>query len=380
MVTERRRMGRVTAVSTSSPRPPPRDGGRPTHSGAAMTKLDIESHARESRTPSSREATRAAQGPIGTFAGRIVREANLLIIPMILLIVALSFFSDAFFTGHNLTNILRTAAIFVILGVGQTFVITSKNIDLSIGSMMALVLCVTASLIIVQDWSPHLAVPFAIAMGAVLGVLNGMVVTKLKVPALLATLGGLIAYRGAVQEFMYGGQYVGLPEQILILGRGMWGPVPVPVAIAGFCVALGWLLFRYTRFGRYTVAIGSNEEAARRAGINVDRWTIGVFAFQGAMVGVAALVLMGRMNAANPNMGQLNELHVIAGVVLGGTLLFGGIGTILGTVLGLLFIGVLENGLLLAGAGFYWQQIFLGLLIILAVASQMLRIKLQGRH
>nr|WP_246220867.1 ABC transporter permease [Phytoactinopolyspora mesophila] len=315
-----------------------------------------------------------------SLVGRFFREANLLILPTIVLVIGLSFFSDAFLTGNNLTNILRTAAIFVILGVGQTFVITSKNIDLSIGSMMALVMCVTAELIMLHGMPVMLALPFAMLMGSALGVLNGVVVTKLKVPALLATLGGLIAYRGAVQEFMYGGQYRGFPEEILIMGRGSWGPVPVPVAIAAVCALLGWLLFKYTRFGRYTIAIGSNEEAARRAGIRVDRWKIAVFAFQGAMVGIAALVLMGRMNAANPNMGEMNELHVIAGVVLGGTLLFGGIGTILGTVLGMLFIGTLENGLLLAGAGFYWQQIFLGILIVLAVASQMLRVRLQGRY
>lgn len=313
-------------------------------------------------------------------AGRFFREANLLIAPTILLVIALSLFSDVFFTSHNITNILRTASIFVILGVGQTFVITSANIDLSIGSMMALVMALTAELLIVHDLPTVLAFIFAVAVGALLGVLNGLIVTKLKVPALLATLGGLIAYRGAVQQFMYGGQYVGFPDSVVILGRGMWGPVPVPVGIAAISAAFGILLLRYTRFGRYAVSIGSNEQAARRAGINVDRWKIAVFAFQGAMVGIAGMVLMGRMNAANPNMGALNELHVIAGTVLGGTMLFGGYGTVLGMVLGMVLIGILENGLLLAGAGFFWQQIFLGALIVLAVASQEFRQRLVGRH
>lgn len=311
---------------------------------------------------------------------RFLLESNLLILPMILIVVGLTLFTDTFLSGNNLMNIARIASVFIILGVGQTFVITSANIDLSIGSMMALVMSLSATLIMIYELPVAVAFVFSILVGALFGVFNGLVVTKLKVPALLATLGGLIAYRGAVQQFMYGSYYAGFPDSVLVLGRGQWGPIPVPVVIALGTAVVGALLFRYTRFGRYTIAIGSNEEAARRAGIAVDRWKIAIFAFQGALVGLAGMVLMGRMNAAHPNMGEMNELHVIAGVVLGGTLLFGGLGTILGTVLGMLFIAILENGLLLAGAGFFWQQIFLGLLIIIAVASQMLRVRLRGRY
>lgn len=305
-------------------------------------------------------------------------EANLLIIPTIVFVIGLSLFSEQFLTTNNILNIMRTAAVFVILGVGQTFVIASANIDLSVGSMMALVMALTATLIMGPGVPVLVAILFAMAIGAVFGTLNGLIVTKLKVPALLATLGGLIAYRGAVQQFMYGGQFTGFPDGIVVLGRGMWGPVPVPVAIALMAAIAGSLLLRYTKLGRYAIAIGSNEEAARRAGIKVDRWKVAIFAFQGGTVGLAAVVLMGRMNAAHPNMGEMSELHTIAGVVLGGTLLFGGFGTMFGTVLAMLFISILENGLLLAGAGFFWQQIFLGVLIIIAVATQMLRLRLKG--
>lgn len=340
--------------------------------------VDIVDTEEEAHEPEDQPRTTTSR--ILSSAGRLLRESNLLILPTILLIVLLSLLSDVFLTQHNLTNIARTASVFVIMGVGQTFVITSANIDLSIGSMLALVMGVTAELIIVQGLNFPLAMLFAAGMGAAIGALNGVIVTKLKVPALLATLGGLIAYRGAIQQIMYGGQYVGFPEPFVIMGRGMWGPIPVPVAIAAACVVLGVVLLRYTRFGRYTIAIGSNVEAARRAGIAVDRWTIAVFAFQGVLVALASMVVMGRQDAANPNLGTLNELHVIAGVVLGGTLLFGGYGTIGGMVLGMLLIGILENGLLLAGAGFFWQQIFLGVLIVLAVASQGLRARLLGNE
>jgi ribose/xylose/arabinose/galactoside ABC-type transport system permease subunit len=204
-----------------------------------------------------------------------------------------------------------------------------------------------------------------------MGALNGVIVTKLKIPALLATLGVLVTYRGAVQEYMYGSYHVRFPESLRFLGQGSWLGVPMPVWIALAVAILGFLILRHTRFGRHVIAVGSNEQAAARAGINVDRVKIGVFALQGFLVGVAAILFMGRLNSAHPSFGIGMELHIIAGVVLGGTLLFGGYGTIIGTVLGMILIGVLENGLLLAGAGFFWQQIFLGLLIIASVGTQL---------
>lgn len=318
------------------------------------------------------------QGIRGFF--KRVTDINLLIVPLVGIVVGLTLFSDVFLTTSNFQNILRLAAFFIVLGVGQTFVITSGNIDLSIGSMLALVMALVSLNLVAPGYPIPVVVLGAIVLGALFGTLNGLIVTKLKIPALLATLGGLIAYRGAVQQYMYGGQYTGFPPEIVAIGRGSIGIVPISVIIAAIVVVIGLILFRYTRFGRYTIAIGSNEEAARRAGIKVDRWKIAIFAFQGATVGIAALILMGRMNAAHPNMGAMNELHVIAGVVLGGTLLFGGFGTLFGTVLAMILIAVLENGLLLAGAGFYWQQIFLGLLIVAAVAIQMLRVRQRGKY
>lgn len=312
-------------------------------------------------------------------AWRRVTDINLLIVPLIGIVILLSLFSDSFLTTSNFQNLLRIAAFFIVLGVGQTFVITSGNIDLSIGSMLALVMALVSFELVDPGLPIGLVVLGSVVIGAFFGAINGLIVTVLKIPALLATLGGLIAYRGIVQQYMYGGQYAGFPDEIVAIGRGSIGIMPISVIIAAGAVALGIFLFRYTRFGRYSIAIGSNEEAARRAGIKVDRWKVAIFAFQGAMVGVAALMLMGRMNAAHPNMGAMSELHVIAGVVLGGTLLFGGYGTIFGTVLAMILIAVLENGLMLAGAGFYWQQIFLGLLIIAAVAIQMLRVRQRGR-
>lgn len=303
---------------------------------------------------------------------RMIDTGTFLIIPILVIGLTLSLVTDTFLQTSNLFTIARTAAVAVIIGVGMTFVITSANIDLSVGSMLALIMALTGTYL-VAGGSVILAFLLAMVLGAAFGAFNGFIVAWLKVPALLATLGMLITYRGAVQEYMEGDYHVRFPDALVLLGQGAWGPVPVPVVIALVVVIVGWLLLRYTRFGRYATAIGGNERAALLAGINVRMWKMAIFAFQGALVGIAAMVMMGRLNAAHPNTGQLLELHVIGGVVLGGTLLFGGRGFIWGSVLGMLLIGLLENGLLLAGLGFFWQQIILGLLLVGAVALQIAR-------
>jgi ribose/xylose/arabinose/galactoside ABC-type transport system permease subunit len=305
---------------------------------------------------------------------RMVNSGTFLIIPLLLIVLALTLYTDTFMSTGNLFRIARTAAVVAIIGIGQTFVITSGNIDLSVGSMLALIMSITGTFVVGGGAIP-IAVLLALALGVGFGIINGLIVAWLRVPALLATLGTLITFRGAVMQYMDGDYHVRFPESLVLLGQGAYGPVPVPVIIAGVVAIIGGLLYRYTRFGRYSVAIGGNERAATLAGINVRRWKISIFAFQGLLVGLAAIVMMGRLNAAHPSTGQLMELHVIAGVVLGGTLLFGGRGFIVGTLLGMLLIGVLENGLLLAGFGFFWQQIFLGLLLIFAVALQLARQK-----
>lgn len=301
-------------------------------------------------------------------------RVNFLLLPLLLIIIGMTLATDRFLTPNNLFNIMRTASIFIVIGVGQTFVITSANIDLSVGSMMALIVGLTGTFL-VSGGSVIVAILMALSLGILFGLINGLVVTRLGVPALLATLGTLVTYRGMIQEYMRGDYHVSFPQPIVYLGQGMVGPVPVPVIIALLVSAIGVLLLRYTRFGRYCIAIGGNEDAARLAGINVNRWKTIIFAFQGMLVGLGGLMLMGRLNAAHPSVGQGLELHVIAGVVLGGTSLFGGRGSIIGALLGMLLIGVLENGLLLARLGFFWQQIFLGILIIFAVSVQIARQK-----
>lgn len=310
------------------------------------------------------------EGGMPPLLARLSLGGNFLLVPLLLICLGLVVLAPNFATAGNIENILRLASIYMIIGIGQTFVMTSANIDLSVGSMAALIMALVGT-VVLGGYGVTAGIVLALVLGTAMGALNGLIVTKLKIPALLATLGVLVTYRGAVQEYMYGSYHVRFPESLRFLGQGSLFGVPMPVVVAFVVAVLAWLILRYSRFGRHVIAVGSNEQAAKRAGINVDRVKIGVFALQGFLVGLAAILFMGRLNSAHPSFGIGLELHIIAGVVLGGTLLFGGYGTIVGTVLGMALIGVLENGLLLAGAGFFWQQIFLGILIIASVGVQL---------
>lgn len=296
---------------------------------------------------------------------------HLLILPTIAFMIAFSLMHDRFLTAVNLLNVARAASITAIIGVGMTFLITSRNLDLSVGSMLGLLMAVAGTAMKWYDVPVPLAILLVLASGAVLGLVNGLVVTALKVPALLATLGTLVAYRGILNQYMYGETASRMPDFIRFLGQGMVGPIPTSVIVAAVVVVGGILIYRYTIFGRYAVAIGSNEEAAKRAGIDVDFWKVMFFIVQGICCAIAAVVYLGQINATHPSIGTGLELHIIAGTVLGGTLLFGGYGSIAGMALGMYLIDILENGLVLAGAGFFIQQIFLGFLLIVAVAAQL---------
>jgi ribose/xylose/arabinose/galactoside ABC-type transport system permease subunit len=278
---------------------------------------------------------------------------------------------DTFNTVNNQLTIMRAASVFLILAVGQTLVMNSGGIDISTGSMIGVIGAIIGSALQSGALDPTLALPSAILLGALLGAFNGFNITVLGVPPLLATLGTFVAYRGFTQHYMGVNLVTNLPDIITTVGRSWVLGVPLAVWIALFVTFLGWFVLTQTLYGRYITAIGSNPKAAEATRMNVKLLTASTYAIQGALAGLAALVLMGRLNSASAAMGEGLELHIIAAVVLGGTYLFGGRATMVGTLLGIYMIGMLENGLIQTGAGFFVQKMILGLLIIAAVALQL---------
>ncbi|MCZ7571357.1 MAG: ABC transporter permease [Ardenticatenaceae bacterium] len=299
---------------------------------------------------------------------------------LIVLCIIFAILEPAFLQPINIFNVLRQVSIYGLLAIGMTFIILTAGIDLSIGSLLALAGLVAAA---VEKGSTGLltgaaagqsagyglpaAIAAAIAVGLLGGLLQGVAVSKLKVPAFIVTLGGLSAFRGAALVFSKGQPISAFREAYRFWGQGMIGPVPVPVIIFLIFAVLAFIVLRYTRYGRHIYAIGGNLEAARLSGLNVDRLVMSVYVIMGFFAGLSGFILSARLNSAEQVAGVGYELTVIAGVVIGGTSLFGGEGGIFGTVVGILLIGVLANGLTLLNVSSYYQQIIIGLIIVFAV-------------
>ena len=306
--------------------------------------------------------------------------------PLIFLIVLMGAFSlgePRFLTPLNLFNILRQVSIYGLLAIGMTFVILTAGIDLSIGSLVAFAGLVAAAVSkgglsnrftvgagaesTSHAW--YLAALAAIGVGIVGGVLQGLAITRLKVPPFVVTLGGMSAFRGAALLFAAGGPISGFEPNFVWLGQGrILGQVPVPVVIFLTFAVLAHIVLRYTRYGRQVYAVGGNPEAARLSGLNVRAVITSVYVIMGFFAGLGAFVLDARLDSAEAVAGTGYELTVIASVVIGGTSLFGGVGTIFGTVIGTILIGVLLNGLVLMNVSAYVEQIIIGIIIVLAVA------------
>lgn len=319
-----------------------------------------------------------------TARGIIMRGGPL--IALVLLAAYLSLATPYFLTISNLTNVVRQSSITAILAVGQTLVIISAGIDLSVGAVAAFAASVAAVLMTQQVQLAGLTIgpvhfwvglPIALIVGVLCGMLNGAIITRGRIPDFIATLGTLTMLRG-IALLITGGLPVPshltatelkgyLPEEMIWMGGGSILGIPVVGLIALVTVVGGWFILRNLALGRSVYAVGGNREAARVSGINIDRTKLAVYAICGLTSAIAGFVLAGRLNSANALMGEGEELRSIAAVVIGGTNLFGGEGGVFGSLIGALIMGVLANGLNLLNVSAFWQRVVQGLVIILVV-------------
>jgi inositol transport system permease protein len=276
-----------------------------------------------------------------------------------------SFLNETFLTTGNLTNVLRQVVVVSLLACGVTFIIILGHIDVSLGSVLALSGTIAAS-VMSQTQNIYLAIAAGIATGVATGLVNGYVITYFKIPSFIMTLAMTTVARGAILLYTAGVPVSGLGE-FQVIGQGNIGPIPISVLILIFVVILSWVLLNRTKFGRHVYAVGGNAKAAMASGINTDVVLRRAFVFNGILVSIAGIVLMSRINSGQPAAGVAYEFDAITAVVVGGTSLMGGTGTITGTVIGAMIIGVINNILNLMNVSSYWQQIVKGVIIAVAV-------------
>ena len=310
-----------------------------------------------------------------------------IVLIFIAMFVAMTFLTDAFLQPRNLFNVVRQISVVGLIAIGVTMVIITTGIDLSSGSVLALAAVFAASFAQQPGWHdakyPGLAVPLivpivvALAIGVLCGAINGGLIARFKIPPFIATLGMMTVARGFA--LIYSNRPVsGLTDTYNFIGQGEIFKVipipgqpplglPIPIIILALVAIGAHIMLNHTRFGRHIYAIGGNEQAALISGLNVGRIKIGVYSIAGLLAGLAGLVLSSRIGSGQPGLGVGYELDAIASAVIGGTSLSGGVGTIWGTIIGALIIGVLNNGLDLLNVSAYWQTIIKGSIIVVAV-------------
>jgi len=297
---------------------------------------------------------------------------------LILLCAAMSFLSPYFLGLHNILNIFLATAVIGILAIGSTFVICMAAIDLSVGSVLA-VSAVCGALMVKPLHLPWpLVIAVTLGVGALFGLANGLLVSRGRIPSFIVTLGMLGIARGLAFILAGGRAIYDMPAPIVYIGQGRVFGVPVPVIVFLAVALVGHFVLQHTRFGKHTLVVGDNVTAARVTGLRIGRHVTKVFALSGAIAGLAGLLQMGRLNAADPATGVFFELNAITAAIIGGTNLFGGEGTILGTVIGALIMGVILNGLNLMAVQAFYQQVAIGVVLIVAVWLDRLRAAQEG--
>lgn len=286
----------------------------------------------------------------------------------ILIFAIFGILNNNFLTPGNLRDIAVAASINAIIGLGVTFVIITGGIDLSVGSIASVVGIISATLMTANGVSPFLALIIGIAAGLACGVVNGLLITRLKLPPFIATLGTMSIFQGLAYVTTDGKPVYNIPQEFILMLNSYIGGVPLMVIIVAVVGILCWLLLRRTVFGENVIAVGGSEETAWLSGIRVNRVKIMVYALSGGLAGLAGLILVARINAAQTEGGSPYLLTAIAAAVIGGANLMGGEGRIAGTLVGALILGALTNGLVLLNVPSFYEQIVTGSVVVIAVA------------
>jgi ribose transport system permease protein/inositol transport system permease protein len=301
------------------------------------------------------------------------------LVVLITLAATMAVLSPYFLSVSNFMNILLATSTIGVLAIAATYVLSSGGLDLSLGSVLGLSGVVGAAVAVKLGLPTPLAVLATIGAGAVAGLVNGLIITRAFVPAFIVTLGMLGIARGLALVLSDGRVIYGLPKAMVYLGQGRPLGIPMPVIIFLATAFVMHVLLAYTRYGRHTLAIGDNENAARTAGINIERHRLTLYTLSGALAGLAGLLFATRINSGDPTAGITYELTAITAAIIGGTNLFGGRGSILGTMIGALIMGVLQNGLNLLAVQSYYQQMAIGVVLILAVFIDQWQVRKESR-
>lgn len=296
------------------------------------------------------------------------RETGIALV-VIAMITFLSLRTDTFFTASNLAVVARQISLSAIIAMGMTLVILTGGIDLSVGSVVAITSVIVGLVMVRMNMPIWVAIIAGITVGVVVGLLNGIMIVRTKVPPFIITLGMMGLARGAALVITKGSSISGFPPSYLDIGQGfIFNLIPIPVVIAVVLAIIVHIILSRTAFGRRIYLLGSNEEAALLSGININSMKVAIFTICSALAAVEAVIETSRMATGQPASGSGYELTAIGAVIIGGASMLGGEGTILGTMLGAILLGLITNGLILMGISSYWQQVFSGTIIILAVA------------
>ncbi|MGW5641806.1 ABC transporter permease [Saccharopolyspora sp. NPDC003752] len=309
------------------------------------------------------------RGPLGALGDRLsgavsqVAAAGALIV----VFVVLSVIAPAFLTADNLFNLGSQTSVNAVMAVGVTLVIITGGIDLSVGSVAALSGVLGVLLMAEYGFNPLVGVVGGILVGAVAGLVNGLLVSVVGLPPFIATLGMLSVARGLVLIATGAVAVFGAPESFRLLGQGVINSIPIPVLLIALVAVAGHVVLTRTRLGRYAYVMGSNMEAARLSGVPVRRYTTSVYVLSGALAGLGGMIAASRIHSGQPNFGEGLELDVIAAVVIGGASLFGGRGTVWGSLIGAFLVAVIRNGAVQLNISTFYQNVLIGVIIWLAV-------------